>query len=145
MEPANFQAHWSDQIVLEMWQKWVFLATLVSATCLMRATIGDIVEAGGTELILSILDECRATAEKNGYLPRGDFLDRIRGMLTAKGSPLMPSVLRDIERGARTEADHIVGDLIRRKGASNERSLLEIAYANLKAYEARRTREAGPK
>jgi 2-dehydropantoate 2-reductase len=51
-------------------------------------------------------------------------------------------MLRDIERGGPIEADHIVGDLLRRSMAQPppNRSLLGIAYAHLKAYEARRKR-----
>jgi 2-dehydropantoate 2-reductase len=55
--------------------------------------------------------------------------------------------LRDVERGAPTEADHILGDLIRRGGAGGDGSgpndfpMLRIAYAHLRAYEARRKRE----
>jgi 2-dehydropantoate 2-reductase len=49
--------------------------------------------------------------------------------------------LRDIERNARTEADHVLGDLLRRSGeAPGGQSLLRIACAHLAAYEARRTR-----
>jgi 2-dehydropantoate 2-reductase len=52
-------------------------------------------------------------------------------------------MLRDVERGAPTEADHIVGDLLSRKsGGAEPNSILRIAYAHLKAYEARRAREA---
>jgi 2-dehydropantoate 2-reductase len=52
-------------------------------------------------------------------------------------------MLRDIEKGAPIEADHIVGDLLHRgAGSSSEHPLLGIAYAHLKAYEARRTRES---
>jgi len=51
-------------------------------------------------------------------------------------------MLRDMERGAPIEADHIIGDLLqrgeRRGGAF---PLLRIAYAHLKAYETRRARE----
>jgi 2-dehydropantoate 2-reductase len=64
-------------------------------------------------------------------------------MLTAPQSTITASMLRDIERGGPIEADHIVGDLLRRSTAQppNDRSLLRIAYAHLKAYEARRKRE----
>ena len=67
---------------------------------------------------------------------------RNRTMLTTPGSTFAASMLRDIERGAPIEADHIVGDLLQR-GAGNGRDypLLRIAYAHLKAYEARRKRE----
>ncbi len=41
-------------------------------------------------------------------------LNRTRKTLTATGSTLTASMLRDIERNAPIEADHIVGDLLRR-------------------------------
>ena len=64
-------------------------------------------------------------------------------MLTAAGSRLTASMLRDIERGAPTEAWHILGDLLGRGGDKADHSpVLRIAYAHLKAYEARRAREA---
>jgi 2-dehydropantoate 2-reductase len=51
-------------------------------------------------------------------------------------------MLRDIEKGAPIEADHVIGDLLRRGAASSrDHPLLRIAYAHLKAYEVRRTRE----
>jgi 2-dehydropantoate 2-reductase len=71
-------------------------------------------------------------------------MTRNRGMLTMPGSTFAASMLRDIERGAPTEADHILGDLIRRGsggGGPNDFALLRIAYAHLRTYEARRKRE----
>jgi 2-dehydropantoate 2-reductase len=50
-------------------------------------------------------------------------------------------MLRDIEAHSPTEGDHILGDLLRRAGKVDDRSLLRIAHAHLKAYEARRARE----
>jgi 2-dehydropantoate 2-reductase len=51
-------------------------------------------------------------------------------------------MLRDIERGAPIEADHIVGDLLQRGGnRPDDYPLLQIAYAHLRSYEARRERE----
>jgi 2-dehydropantoate 2-reductase len=49
-------------------------------------------------------------------------------------------MLRDIEHGAPVEADHILGDLLHRAASTNG-SLLRIAYAHAKAYEARRARD----
>jgi 2-dehydropantoate 2-reductase len=52
-------------------------------------------------------------------------------------------MLRDMERHARIEADHIIGDLLRRGSQvlNADRSLLRLAFRHLKAYEARRDRE----
>jgi 2-dehydropantoate 2-reductase len=52
------------------------------------------------------------------------------------------SMLRDIEGGMPVEADHILGDLLSRAAKPDDRSLLRISYAHVKAYEARRTRSA---
>ena len=40
---AKFDARASDDILQDMWEKWVFIASAAGMTCLMRATIGDIV------------------------------------------------------------------------------------------------------
>jgi 2-dehydropantoate 2-reductase len=78
-----------------------------------------------------------------GWPPRPEFLERVRGQVSAAGSPLVASMLGDLERGGRTEADHVLGDLLRRRGAAPgaDRSLLRIAYVALKAQEARAARE----
>jgi 2-dehydropantoate 2-reductase len=52
-------------------------------------------------------------------------------------------MLGDLERRGRTEADHILGDLLRRRGgaADGDRSLLRVACVAVKAAEARAARE----
>ena len=60
---ANFAPRASDRILLEMWEKWVFLASLASGTSLMRAPVGDIVAApGGREFMLGLFAEAQAIA-----------------------------------------------------------------------------------
>jgi 2-dehydropantoate 2-reductase len=145
---AGFDARLSDHILQEMWDKWVFLATLAGSTCLMRASIGDIMASpGGKESILTLLEECRAIADSEGHAPQAAFRDQVRVELTATGSPLTASMLRDVESNAPVEADHIVGDLLRRRSKSypndKQRSMLETAYTHLKAYEMRRARSLG--
>jgi 2-dehydropantoate 2-reductase len=135
---AMFNAKLSVEIVLEMWEKWVFLATLAAGTCLMRAAVGDILAAGGATFSSDMLAECVAIATANGYPPRDVATQRMKSMVSAAGSTLTASMLRDVERGSRTEADHVLGDLIRR--GSGDSRLLDLAYLNLKAYEARRRR-----
>jgi len=143
---AKFAGRLSDAILQEMWEKWVFIATVAGITCLMRATVGDIVAADGAGLAAALLDECAAIAASQGFAPRQDFLDRSRRTLTAPGSPFAASMLRDIERGAPIEADQILGDLLRRAGTDGgaPAPLLRVALAHLNAYEARRAREQAP-
>jgi 2-dehydropantoate 2-reductase len=142
---ARFEARVSDAIIQEMWEKWTFLATLAGATCLMRAAVGDIAKApGGSDVVGGMLHACQAVAQANGHPPRAAFLERTRAMVTGADSPLTASMLRDIERNAPIEAEHIVGDLIRRgeEADAGDLALLRIAYAHLRAYELRRQRSA---
>lgn len=146
MQDAGFVVQVSNAVLLEMWEKWVLLATFAGMTCLMRGAIGDIVAAGAAGLTEALLEECRHIAASQDQVIRPEVLQRIRTLLTQAGSTIMASMLRDVERGAMTEADHVLGDLLHRQSASagNSPSLLQIAYLHLKTYEARRTREGSP-
>jgi 2-dehydropantoate 2-reductase len=137
---GNFGSKTSDVIIQEMWEKWVFLASLAAATCLMRASVGIILAApGGKDFILGMLDECSAIAAAEGYAPRAAFLERTRGMLTAEGSPMTASMFRDIKAGAPVEADHVIGDLVARADAAKVPvPKLRTAYTHLTAYEKTR-------
>jgi 2-dehydropantoate 2-reductase len=139
---AGFNVKASERILQEMWEKWVFLASLAGSTCLLRAPVGVILSTPDGEAIIErLFAECRATAAENGYAVRDAFVERSRSMLFAAGSPLTASMLRDVQNGSRTEADHVLGDLIRRGGAAQSGdalSVLRVAYSHLKAYEAQR-------
>jgi 2-dehydropantoate 2-reductase len=140
MASGQFGAAASEHIIQEMWEKWVFLASLAASTCLMRAAVGHILAApGGKDFILGMLDECSAVAAAEGFAPRAPFLERVRGMLTAEDSQLTASMFRDIKAGAPVEADHVIGDLIARGDAAKVPvPKLRTAYAHLKAYESQR-------
>jgi 2-dehydropantoate 2-reductase len=140
MASGNFGSVASEHIVQEMWEKWVFLASLAASTSLMRAPVGDILASpGGRDFLLGIVDECSAVAAAEGHPPRSPFLERTHGMLTTEGSPLTASMFRDIKAGAPVEADHVIGDLIARGDAAKVAvPKLRTAYTHLKAYERQR-------
>jgi 2-dehydropantoate 2-reductase len=140
MASGQFGSVASEHVVQEMWEKWVFLASLAASTSLMRTSLGNILASpGGRDFVLGVLDECSAIATAEGYAPRAPFLERTRGMLTAEGSQLTASMFRDIKAGAPVEADHVIGDLIARgEAAKVPVPKLRIAYTHLKAYEKQR-------
>lgn len=148
MGGAVFDARASEAILLEMWEKWVFLASLAGSTTLMRATIGDICSIpDGRTFVLSLIEECRRIAELEGNGPRPAFLEIIRAQLTAADSPLTASMYRDMQRNGLIEADHIIGDLLQRgqqhQAAQGGFPILRLIYASLKAYEKKRARTGG--
>ena len=140
MESGKFGAVASEHVVQDMWEKWVFLASLAASTCLMRSAVGNILAApGGKDFVLGVFDECSAVATAEGYAPRAPFLERTRGMLTAEGSQMTASMFRDIKAGAPVEADHVIGDLVARGDAAKVPvPRLRTAYTHLKAYERQR-------
>jgi len=131
----------SDHIMQDMWEKWVFLASLAASTSLMRTSVGNILAApGGKDFLLGILDECSAIAADAGHMPAGPFFQRTRGLLTTEGSPMTASMFRDIKAGLPVEADHVIGDLIVRADRANiPVQRLRTAYTHLKAYEKQRS------
>jgi 2-dehydropantoate 2-reductase len=137
---ARFDSQLSEKVLQEMWEKWVFIATAAGLTCLMRSAIGDIVAAGASDLAISLFEQCAAIAERQGHPPSPATAQRIRAMINMPGSAMTASMLRDIENDGPVEADHIIGDLMSRGVPTPSLSPLGIAYAHLKAYEARRAR-----
>jgi len=134
---AGFQAAISADILRDMWQKWVFLASLGAITCLLRGNIGEIVAApGGAELCFSALRECAAIASASGYPMPEKFLAEKSAQLTAPGSKLASSMYRDLTEHARVEADTILGDLVdrgRKHGVSAP--IVQAAFVSLSIYQ----------
>lgn len=138
---AGIVATLSDDIEREMWDKWCFLATLAAATCLLRAPIGEILATDhGEAFIRSLYDECNQTAAAEGLPPGPPPVVDYPGMLFDRNGNYTASMLRDMESGGPTEAQHVIGDLIRRAEAHGIGTPnLGVAYGRLQIYEARRS------
>jgi 2-dehydropantoate 2-reductase len=141
---AGFNGRASDVVMLDMWEKFVQLGLGAGVTCLMRASIGDILAApGGREAMFQIFGECCAVATAAGFTPRPAFIEFDTTLITTVGSPLKWSMLRDIERGSTTEGEHILGDLVARARALGvETPILNLARTHVAAYEIGRARAA---
>ena len=139
MQGANFEAVLSQNILADMWDKWLMLASLGAITCLFRGTIGEVDAApGGRELALKILAESSAISAASGYPPSETSLNVARSTVSKAGSKMTASMYRDMLSGSRVEADHILGDLIERgRKFGLESPLLQAAYVNLSVYQSR--------
>jgi 2-dehydropantoate 2-reductase len=143
-EANGFNAKLSDVVMQDMWEKWAQLGTGAGLTCLMRASVGDILAVpGGRDTILRTLTECWAIATAAGYAPRPAFTEFATTIYTTTGSPLKASLLRDIERGSVTEGDHILGDLTARARALGVATpILDLARIHVATYDAGRASQA---
>ena len=138
------QAAESADVLAAMWEKFAFIATLAGITGLMRAAVGAVVATpDGRALVERLYRECCAVAAREGHAPGAAAQAAALGTLCAAGSPLKASMLRDLERGARTECEHILGDMRRRaKDSGLDVPLLSAALTHLRVHEAARAAQA---
>ena len=131
--PAN------PNVMQEMWEKFVMMGAMAGMNCLFRGTIGEIVATeDGASLMRDALAECQGVAAAVGFAPRPQSRERVTAMLTEPGSINSASMRQDLEAGRRTEADAIVGDMLRRaRGYAIPAPLLSAAYCALQIHENR--------
>ncbi|MET0423884.1 MAG: ketopantoate reductase family protein [Actinoplanes sp.] len=136
----EFDSHPSRTIVQDMWEKWVFLASLGAATTLMRASIGEInATPGGPDLGARIAAEALAIASAAGHQPRVGAVALLQSGLESS-EPTTSSMYRDMAAGLPVEADAIIGDLVAEAGKHEVPvPMLTAAYTNLTIYSARRS------
>lgn len=115
---AKFDSRLSSDIVVSLWEKWVFIAALAGITTLMRGSVGQIMEtAHGESLIRLLYAECVAVAKANGIDIAPLAREAALKTLTQRGSALTASMLRDLQAGLRTEHRHVFGDLLEKASA----------------------------
>src|SRR5204862_7673563 len=131
--PAN------DNILQEMWEKFVMMGAMAGMNCLMRGNVGEIIATEeGEALMAEALRECQTVAEAAGFAPRPQSRDRVQALLTERGSVNSASMRQDLEAGRRTEAAAIVGDMLRRaRHFGIVTPLLRTAWCHLQVHENR--------
>jgi 2-dehydropantoate 2-reductase len=131
--PAN------QNILFEMWEKFVMMGAMAGMNCLMRGNIGEIMATdAGEALMIEALGECQRVAEVAGYPPRPQNRERFQAMLTERGSINSASMRQDLEAGRRTEAEAIIGDMLRRaRDFGIDTPMLRAAYCHLQVHENR--------
>jgi len=134
---AGFEAAISEDILHDMWQKWVWLATLGVITCLFRGNIGEVASTpGGTELSFAALDECAGIASACGYPLSEAFLAEKRTQLKAHDSTLTSSMYRDLQKQTHVEVDTILGDLMEHgQKYAVSAPILQAAFVSLSIYD----------
>jgi 2-dehydropantoate 2-reductase len=135
---AGFEDQLSPDILAFMWHKWMLLASMAGLTCLLRGSIGEIARAPfGIETEQAFLREAAAIAGASGYPPTDESFASVTARLTDPQSSLTASMYRDLMKNSPVEADHILGDLLRRgKALGLESTLLQAAYVQLSVYMA---------
>jgi 2-dehydropantoate 2-reductase len=136
---AGFDFATSDDIEGVMWQKWVFISTVNAITCLMRATIGEVVAVpGGVAFGTDVLAEAAAIAAAAGHPVPAAAIAATTSTITQEGSPFVPSMYRDLSEGLPVEVEHVLGDLVARaERLGVPAPLLNVATTNLRIQQNR--------
>jgi 2-dehydropantoate 2-reductase len=127
-------------IMARMWEKLVHLGTAAIGTVLLRANVGEIARSpGGVDFLHRMLARNAAIAAAGGHPVRDAFIAEFRAVFADTGAAYATSMLRDLEAGARIEADHILGFLLEAaRAAGVPHDVHEAAFLHAKAYEQRR-------
>ena len=135
---GGFRLRRAPQVMQDMWEKFVFIATVAAITTLGRSAIGPILETGnGAAVALALRDECAATAAASGFPLRPKAVETTTRTITEAGSSFTASMLRDLKDRRPIEADAILGDMLRRAAAAAVPApTLRAAYLPLETYMA---------
>ncbi|MEH7222756.1 ketopantoate reductase family protein [Bacillus sp. JJ1566] len=130
----------SDNIIREMWHKYMFITGFSGVTTLMRSPIGPIrEEQNGQKLILSLFKEIGSVMRMLGAPIDEDIEEKHVKTTNQMTFEMKSSMQRDMEKGLDIEADQLQGYLYiiaQEKGI--ETPFLEVIYSNLKVYQALR-------
>ena len=111
---AGVDARASDRIQVELWQKFVFLASVAAACGLARSAVGPLrADPLGRRLLQRAIEEIVAVARARGIgLPEGEVA-RVMGVIDGLPPGMKPSFLVDLEAGGPTELDILSGAVSR--------------------------------
>ena len=110
---ANFSIKYSDDIIVDLWHKWVLITTVAGATTLFNATIGEIASTEhGIAFITDLHDECVTIAKSEKIKVNDDDLAQQRRFLSDKKSTWSSSMRRDMVNKSKIECAHIFLELI---------------------------------
>ncbi|WP_017436071.1 2-dehydropantoate 2-reductase [Saccharococcus caldoxylosilyticus] len=129
----------SEHIVIDMWNKYLFIATMSGVTTLFRAPIGPIRSGEyGQEIVGGLLREIAAVMQAHGAPLTEEMIDQQLAQLNKIEATMKSSMQRDMEKGQLIEADHLQGYLLSlAKQYEIETPLLKVVYHNLEIYKKR--------
>jgi 2-dehydropantoate 2-reductase len=111
---AGVETRVSEDVAVDLWKKFLFIATVSAACGLARAAVGAVRGAPyGRLLFERAAAEVGAVGRSRGVaLPAGEE-ERVLGTIDGLAPALKPSFLLDLERGGKNELDILSGAVAR--------------------------------
>ena len=95
---------------LAMWRKIVFNCVINPITAITGSTVGGIVDPKLAPIKRLVIDECLAVAAADGVTFDVDFMALIDEVFASAAT--VASTLQDLQKGRRTEIDHLNGAVV---------------------------------
>jgi len=110
---AGFDATLSDQIVTELWMKFILLATNASVVAVARQPIGKLRDDPDMKpQFIAAYNEVIAVGRARGVKLPADALDRMLAFNAGAPPTMKPSMALDLERGNRIELPWLGGKVV---------------------------------
>lgn len=141
MNDAGFKTVLSEMIRGDVWNKYIFIASMSGVTTLMRSPIGPIMEnEHGKFICQSLVNEIVSIVKDYDDIVNESAADVIFNRICSLAPQMKSSMQRDMEKNALVEADHFHGVLLKiAEEQGKDLSLfpaLRTVYSNLKVYES---------
>jgi 2-dehydropantoate 2-reductase len=133
---AGFDVTLSDQILTELWMKFILLASNASIMALSRQPIGKMRDDVDMRAVFALaFQEVIDVGRANGIALPADALDKTLGFVDHAPPAMKPSMALDLERGNRLELPWLGGKVVglgRKLGVATPTHAM--MYALLKPY-----------
>ena len=132
-ELAGIRAHAVDNILAELWHKFIMLGGTAALCGLSRQSIGVIrSDAALRVVLLQAMQEVLTLAQKKQVAVDADFIEKAMHFTDKLNPATKVSMLEDIEAGKPLELEWITGYIVREaRGAGVATPINDIAYACL--------------
>jgi 2-dehydropantoate 2-reductase len=133
---AGFDATLSEQILTELWMKFVLLAANAGIMALARQPIGQVRDdADMRPFLIAAYKETIEVGRANGVALPAEAIDKVLDFLSHAPPAMKPSMALDLDRGNRLELPWLSGKVVelgRKLGVSTPTH--DVIYAMLKPY-----------
>ena len=100
-------------IILTIWEKFLFISPLATLTTFLKSSIGAILANEESKNLLRLLmDEMYAVAIKNGIGFSGELISKTWGMITALPFDATSSMHSDQQKGKQLEVESLTGYVV---------------------------------
>ena len=104
----------SERIVVDLWEKFLFICAHGGVTALTRLGVGDILGCPETAaLYRAVMEEIAAVGTGTGVPIPDDAVDRALSFARSLAPGMRSSLAHDLERGNRLEIDTLPGAVVR--------------------------------